>query len=162
MTQFELMADVLVRNLEMLKMTLADFTDADLMVRPCVGANHTAWQLGHLINSETRMVGMCGGSMPELPPGFAEKFTKETTKNDDPHFFPGKAALLEQFAKTRAGTINFAKNLTPAGLDKPGPAPMATMAPTVGHLLGLANGHVMMHMGQIQVIRRKLGKPILF
>src|SRR5271170_7679494 len=58
MTQMELSADVLTRNLEMLRMTLADFSDADMLVRPCPGANHAAWQLGHLTAAETRMTGM--------------------------------------------------------------------------------------------------------
>ena len=35
---------------------LADLTDADLLVRPVPGANHIAWQLGHLLISEHDMV----------------------------------------------------------------------------------------------------------
>ena len=46
MTQTELLADMLNRNLEMLKATLGDFSDADMLVRPTPGANHAAWQLG--------------------------------------------------------------------------------------------------------------------
>jgi uncharacterized damage-inducible protein DinB len=58
--------------------------------------------------------------------------------------------------------VAFAKSCTPADLNKPGPERMARMAPTVGHVLGLLGNHYMMHMGQIQVLRRKLGKPVLF
>ena len=35
---------------------LSDLTDADLLVRPVPGANHIAWQLGHLIQAENWMV----------------------------------------------------------------------------------------------------------
>jgi hypothetical protein len=163
MDQIELIADSLSRNLEMMQMTLADFSDADMLVRPVPGANHAAWQIGHLISAETRMISSYrkdGGG--ELPAGFAEKFSKETCTKDDAGFFPDKAALVAQLAKTRASTIQWVKTLTPADLDKPGPERMQKMAPTLGHLLGLALGHTMMHMGQIQVTRRKLGKPILF
>jgi hypothetical protein len=39
---------------------------------------------------------------------------------------------------------------------------MAAFAPTVGHLVTMTISHFMMHTGQFQVIRRKLGKPLLF
>src|SRR6516164_9063686 len=34
------------------KMFLADLSDADLLVRPVPGANHIAWQFGHVLCSE--------------------------------------------------------------------------------------------------------------
>ena len=52
------------------KAYLEDLSDADLLVRPVEGANHIAWQLGHLINSEHSMIELiCPGSMPPLPEG---------------------------------------------------------------------------------------------
>ena len=56
MNTIQLLADVLNRNLEMLKATIADFSDADMLARPVPSANHAAWQLGHLINSESNML----------------------------------------------------------------------------------------------------------
>jgi len=163
MTQIELCADVLSRNFDTLKWTLDDFSDADLLVRPCPGANHVAWQLGHLIVAETRLVnGITPGAMPELPAGFADHFNKETASNDDPAFFPRKAPLMEQFSKTRQGTLKWVASLTVADLDKPMTGPIAQRVPTIGHLVAMLPGHVLMHLGQFQVIRRKLGKPILF
>jgi hypothetical protein len=101
-------------------------------------------------------------SAAALPEGFDKKFTKETSARDDAAFFPNKSQLLEQLAKTRQATIAWVKTLTPADLAKPGPEEMRQWAPTVGHLLGLIPSHTAMHVGQMQVIRRKLGKPILF
>jgi DinB superfamily len=163
MTQIELTTDSLARNMEMFKMTVADFSDADFLVRPCPGANHAAWQIGHLLGAETWMVNSIKpGAGAPLPPEWEGKFSKETAGKDDAGYFPSKSALMDQLAKTRAASIAWAKTLTPADLDKPGPQQMAKMAPTVGHVLGLMMGHTMMHMGQLQVIRRKLGKPVLF
>ncbi|HTW95622.1 MAG TPA: DinB family protein [Tepidisphaeraceae bacterium] len=163
MTQTELCADVLNRNFDMLKMTLADFSDADLLVRPCPGANHAAWQIGHLIVAETRLInGVTPAAMPELPAGFADHFNKETASKDDPNFFPGKSPLMDQFSKTRQATVKWVSGLTQADLDKPMSGPVAQRVPTVGHLVMMLPGHVLMHLGQFQVIRRKLGKPILF
>ena len=163
MNPIELFADTLNRTMGMFTATLADFSDEDMLVRPCPGANHAAWQVGHLISAETRMVnGVTPGAAAELPAGFDTKFSKETSGVDDPSQFPGKKALLDQLAKTRAGSIAWVRTLTPADLDKPAPERMQRMCPTVGHLIGLMMGHMSMHMGQLQVIRRKLGKPILF
>jgi len=39
---------------------------------------------------------------------------------------------------------------------------MQQMCPTVAHMALLQIGHIAMHVGQFQVIRRKLGKPVLF
>jgi hypothetical protein len=163
MTPIELCADVLNRNFETLKMTLADFSDADMLVRPCPGANHAAWQIGHLIVAESRMINsLSPGAMPELPAGFADRFNKETAGKDDAGFFPQKAALMDQYAKTRQGTIKWVRGLSPADLETPMTGQMANWVPTQGHLVMMLPGHVLMHLGQFQVIRRKLGKPILF
>jgi DinB superfamily len=163
MTQMELAADVLARNLEMLKMTLADFSDADMLVRPCPAANHAAWQLGHLTAAETRLTGMFQATgIPELPAGFEAKFTKETASNDDPAFYPKKAVLLDQFIKTRLAAAAWIKTLKPSDLDRPSPEKFAARIPTLGHVVAMLPAHLAMHVGQFQVIRRKLGKPVLF
>jgi hypothetical protein len=99
---------------------------------------------------------------PELPAGFAEKFKKETARNDDPNFFPKKAELLDMFSKVRAATVAWARDLSPADLEKPAPEKLRGWAPTTAHLVAAIPGHVMMHVGQFQVSRRKLGKPVLF
>jgi len=52
--------------------------------------------------------------------------------------------------------------LSEADLDRPVTSNMAKVAPTVGSLLLLASNHVLMHAGQFTVVRRKLGKPVLF
>ncbi len=159
----DLLADSLTRNGEMLKGTLADFSDADMLKRPCPGANHAAWQLGHLISAETSMVnGAKPGAMPELPAGFKEKFSKETAKIDEPAAFPNKSELVALFEKTRAASAKWASGLTPADMEQPAPERMQRMAPTVGHMVLLMPTHTAMHMGQFQVIRRALGKPLLF
>jgi hypothetical protein len=163
MTQNELLADGLSRNLEMLKSTLADFSDADMLVRPVPSANHAAWQLGHLINSESGMLnGVRPGSAPTLPAGFAEKFKRATAGVDDAAFFPKKAELLETLSKVRAVMIDLAKSVTPSEMNQPTPEKMHQFAPTVAHVFTMAPMHTMMHIGQFQVIRRKLQKPILF
>jgi uncharacterized damage-inducible protein DinB len=149
---------------EILTMYLADFSDADLLVRPVPSANHTAWQLGHLIEAERHMVnmGIPDAKFPALPPGFAEKHTKATAGKDDPAAFFTKAEYLDLFQKFRETSIATAAKLSDADLDKPTTGPMAQFAPTVGAILLAVANHTMMHAGQFTVARRKMGKPILF
>jgi len=163
MNVVELLIEGLGGSLNMLKMHLGDFTDAEMLVRPVPGANHAAWQLGHLTVAEGHLVNaFVPGAIATPSAEFAAKFTKETAKLDDPKAFPSKAEILETVERTRAATIAFAKTLTPADLDKPGPEKMARFATTLGRLLAALPSHDMMHTGQIQVIRRKLGRPVLF
>ena len=163
MPQNDVIVDVLRGDIGFLNMTLGDMTDADLVQRPVPGANNALWQLGHLISAEASMVnGAAGKTVIELPAGFAERFKKETASADDPAALGTKADLLGLFAKVRGATAEWAGSLTPEDLATPSPERIRRMAPTVGHLLYLFPNHVAMHIGQFQVLRRKLGKPVLF
>ena len=160
MTVNESLAGGLQQNLGMLKMHVADLADGELMTRPVPGANHANWQLGHLIVSESQMLAGCGAAMPPLPGGFAERYSKATAKSDDAAKFATKAELLTVLETTRAASVAFAKTATPAQLAAP--SPMADMCPTVADMVALCPVHAAMHIGQIQVLRRKLGKALLF
>jgi len=143
---------------------IGDLSDADLLVRPVAGANHIAWQMGHMILSERAMIGkeMPGAAYPELPAGFAERHAKATAAIDPPTGFADKAAYLGVFTQTRESTVAALGTLADADLDRPIAGPMAQIAPTLGALFLLAANHSLMHAGQFSVVRRKLGKPILF
>ena len=159
----DLLAYDLAGSIELLKKSLADFSDADLLVRPTPGANHAAWQLGHLVNAEVGLVNaVAPGAVPAPPGEFSNRFTKETAKSDDPATFPSKDEILRQLTRTRTATVTWVKGLSDADLEKPGPERMRSVTPTVAHLASMLASHVAMHLGQIQVIRRKLGKPVLF
>jgi hypothetical protein len=147
---------------QILNMYLQDLSDADLLVRPVPHANHIAWQLGHLIAAERGMVSenVPGVKYPELPAGFAERHNKETAGKDTG--FGTKAEYLDLFNKVRQATIDAVGKLSDADLDKPTTGGVARMAPTVGAMLQLNATHAMMHAGQFSVVRRKLGKPVLF
>src|SRR5438093_12883817 len=77
---------------------LEDLTDQELLHRPAKGANHINWQVGHLIESENQMINIAlPGSMPPLPPGFAERYNKDTASSDNAASFLKKAELLKLF-----------------------------------------------------------------
>ena len=138
---------------------LEDFSDADLLVRPLPNANHTAWQLGHLIASEYQMTeGVMPGSCPALPEGFAEKHGKATATIDDPKAFYTKKEYMDIFNKQRAASLALLDKIDVKDLDKPGPEWAKSYAPTVGSVFMLHGSHYLMHLGQFSIVRRKLNK----
>jgi hypothetical protein len=143
---------------------IEDLSDADLLVRPVPGANHLAWQIGHLIHSEVMLVKgqLPDTSYPELPAGFREAHAGDAVKRDGPTGFLGRDQYLSLFEKVRDSTIAAVGKLTEADLDRPTQGRMAEFAPTLGSWLLLVANHTLMHGGQFSVLRRKLGKPVLF
>ena len=158
--------DVLRQNVEFGHMVtrayVDDLTDAELLVRSVPGANHIAWQLGHIVTGTQHMLGMLGHQGPALPEGFAAAYNAETAKSDDAAKFAAKAeyvALLEQLKTAVLAAID----ATPeSALEQPAPEAMREYAPTVAAALGVVALHGLMHAGQFIPIRRKLGKPPLF
>jgi hypothetical protein len=84
MTMQEFFESNLKGSLDMLKMHIADLSDADLMARPVPNANHANWQIGHMLVGEVHLTQKAGAPGVELPAGFAERYSKETAKVDDP------------------------------------------------------------------------------
>lgn len=142
---------------------LDDLSDDDLMIRTVDGLNHIKWQLGHLVSSENGMIeSVCPGSMPPLPEGFKEKYTKETASIDDPAAFHSKDEYLKLAAEQREAMLKALDGLSDDDLDKPAPERLQRMWPTVGSVFSMQPTHWVMHAGQWAVLRRKLGKPPLF
>src|SRR4051794_2423358 len=142
---------------------LGDLSDADLLVRPVEGQHHIAWQLGHLIDSERRMVeSVKTGSCPPLPEGFSEAHGRDeaSTRSDDPKRFRTKDEYLRLMRAQREATRSVLDGLSDADLDAPAAEAMRKMAPTVGSVFQLVGDHVMMHVGQFVGVRRKLRKPV--
>src|SRR5947209_5033757 len=121
---------------ELLNWYIGDLSDADLLVRPVPSANHTAWQLGHLIAAESYLLGPqeIGGAWPELPAGFAQQHDKSTAAVDPPKGFASKADYLDLFNRTREATLATVAKLSDTDLDKPTTGNMAKFAPNLGAL----------------------------
>jgi hypothetical protein len=159
----EAIKTVLDSTQQLLNWYVSDLSDADLLVRPVPAANHIAWQLGHLVEAETMVKqAVPSASYPALPAGWSKLHGKEGAAMDPPRGFATKAEYLNLFTKMREATVNALSGLSDADLDKPTPGDMAKWAPTVGSLFASTGTHTLMHAGQFSVVRRKLGKPVLF
>lgn len=141
---------------------LSDLTDQDLLVRPVSGANHAAWQLGHLICSEIAMTSAADSSVKlSLPTDFVDCHSKEAAAlNEMSRFYP-KSMYLTLMRDLRGLTLVALSKLTESDLNRAGPEEMRTYAPTVGSLFVMIGCHELMHSGQLAILRRLLNKPIV-
>lgn len=147
----------------MVESYLSDITEQEMLVRPAAGANHLAWQLGHLISAETRLVeAAVPGSMPALPEGFAERHSKEAAPSDDPTDFLSKDEYMQLAKTVRAATLKVLDNVNDADLDNPVTGRVPPFVKKVGDCFVTAGGHWILHAGQWVVLRRHLGRDRKF
>ena len=163
MTTSELLAAHLKNDLGMITWHLADFSEADMLVRPCSTANHGNWQVGHAVSSTGRLLEKVdSGFVTTVSSELAEKYTKESSKVDDASKFATLEELRSAIAKLADAAAAWVSEMPQEKLDAKSPDWAKDWAPTNGLLLAGIASHVQMHIGQLQVIRRRLGKPILF
>jgi hypothetical protein len=142
---------------------LADFSDADLLVRPVEQAHHVAWQLGHLIQAEQSLLKSAAPSAPtiELPAGWDKQYSAESGKVSPPTGFATKSEYLALYQRSRANFLKALDAATDADFERPTQGRLARVAPTTADMFLLIANHPMMHVGQWVVVRRKLGKPVV-
>ncbi|HUU85585.1 MAG TPA: DinB family protein [Phycisphaerae bacterium] len=161
MTAKEVLCDVIEFARRVTRAYLSDFTDDDLLVRPIPEMNHVAWMLGHLIRSEHSLMTRIDVSMPDLPPGFVDNYTGETSRSDDPKLFKTKDESLALLETDRSTILTALDAMTDDELDEPVPESMHRYARTVAAVFRHVGTHELMHAGHIAAVRRKLGKPVL-
>jgi hypothetical protein len=150
-------ADFMVENY------LSDITPQEMLVRPAPGANHLAWQLGHLISAETRLVEAAApGSMPALPEGFAERHTKDAAPSDSPADFLSKDEYLKLARSVRAATLKALDDIDDAHLGKPVTGRVPPFVKCAGDCFVTVGGHWVLHAGQWVMLRRYLGRDRKF
>lgn len=162
MSQQQTIVAILKRGRSMLARHLADFSDADMFVRPAPTANHVSYQLAHLLRTTVGIVKTFNPGAAITLPAKVEGDAKAPPTSDDPAAFPGKAELLAAVEALLDAVIAGVETMSDADFDKPSPDHFQGFAPTLGQLALMPALHQTMHIGQIQVIRRVLGKPVLF
>ena len=161
MDQTQLAAGFYRQQSVLIRAHLSDFSEADMLVRPAADANHAAWQVGHLTNSLVSLIhAVSPGAMPALPAEFVHRHGREGATIDSG--FDSKDKLLDRFDEINDAAITWALSLSDADQDRATPEQLKGFAATVGQLVFALPMHTHMHVGQIQVIRRALGKPRLF
>ncbi len=142
---------------------LADIAPDEMLHRPVPGANHIAWQLGHLIAAERGLVEAAApNSMPALPEGFAERHRRDGTSSDNVADYLSKEEYLQLADKIRAATLEVLNGLADADFDKPVTARVPPFVNCASDCFATIGPHWALHAGQWVVIRRKLNRPVMF
>lgn len=163
MTVKQLLLDAMAFTTKVMTDFVADLTDAELLVRPVDGANHIAWQLGHLITAEHRLMRGIGASMPDLPDGFAHRHNKAAAASDDAANFATKDEYLRLYAEQRAASRAALEGHDEAKFADP--LPERGFPPHLKRFVDvflLLSMHQCLHSGQFTATRRKLGKAVVF
>jgi hypothetical protein len=162
MSQQQTIVGVLERGRGLLAMHLADFSEADMLARSSPSANHAAYQIGHLLRTTAPTVAAFDSSYKPAMPPKTEGDAKAPPTSDDPAAFASKDELLSAWEAMVDAMIAAVRPMTDGDFDRPAPDAFKRMAATLGQLALMLPLHMSMHVGQIQAIRRKLGKPVLF
>ena len=142
---------------------LADLKQDELIVRPVIGANPIAWQLGHLIAAERYVVDkLAPGKADALPAGFADAYGRGKPVSDNSADYKSKEEYLQLMKQVRANTLHVVEGLAPAAFDAAVGPGLPPMVKQVGDGFLFIGAHWLSHTGQWVVTRRKLGRPPLF
>ena len=143
----------------MLHMFVDDLTPEERRYRICPEANCIDWLVGHLVLTEQRFHAVFGAESPPLPPGFDVTFARDdvATRRAD---YGDTSGLMALFDQQRNITIDRVSQLNQEQLIVPLAKPHPRFS-TLGEAAVFCSIHVMMHAGQMSMIRRMQGKPPL-
>lgn len=146
---------------KLMHMMVDDLTPPEFSAQPIPGGNSVAWIMGHLANTlagTAKRLGATDG--PTLPTELAGKFTTTRRMADTQTDLGTPAELISLFDAGLTAVIGVLPNLTADQLSQPprGRAPFST---TEGAAIQFGASHIILHAGQISLIRRALGKPPL-
>ena len=153
--------DMIVASLTTARMMARRFTEDlqpnEYLHRAAPKGNCAAWLLGHLILTNRRTAARLNADLPALPDGFEQRFARD---EHAPHAseFGDCASLLTLLEQSFDALIAGVKRMSPEQLETPVEKPMP-MFKNIGELVNFMALHACVHIGQITVIRRTLGRP---
>lgn len=144
---------------------VSDLSCHELLQRPGKIGNPVLWQLGHLIASEIEMLQLIG-----LP--FDGQITNEFLSRHQKGAYSdgweleidredGHQSYLQLMKEVRAHTLNVLDAITLEEFGSPAPEKMRSYAQSKGSIFSMIASHECLHAGQIAVLRRELGKPVV-
>ena len=157
--------DVIAHSLSfsqaMMHRYIDDLKPQDYLHRATPNGNCVAWLIGHLVLTDRSALKNMGVTeLPALPDGFEKRFSRDEgcPQAGD---FGEVTSLLPLLDKHHALLIDAVKRAPAEIFDKPLEKPHALFK-TVGEFCNFIALHVIMHAGQVTMLRRSMGKPPLF
>ena len=141
---------------------LDDLKPEEFQHRPCLGANNALWIIGHLTCIDrAQLEKLEAHSLPELPAGFKERFaTTKAAATGTTADFGSPSDLIRHYDEHRDLLIKTVEQLPDGVLSSPPPSTSPLFADR-GESLLFIGLHTAMHLGQLSIIRRSLGRPPL-
>ncbi len=158
-----------VDRLEMARRRVEDFTDDltpdEWFWHPAEFTTHVAWQVGHLAVSEynlclRRLRGRTQADETLIPDSFIEHFKLGSKPVAGSENYPPIAEIQRVSGAVHAQTLRELAALTDEELDVAVEQPHPVFQTKLG-AVDYAPSHEMVHVGQIALLRRLMGKPAL-
>ncbi|PQO32729.1 DinB family protein [Bremerella cremea] len=132
---------------------------------PNEGVTHIAWQVGHvtLANYGLGMLRIRGKKAEDaslVPESYSELFGRGSTPSADQSIHPSVERMIEIYKKVNDHLLTELETYTLEQLDEPS-LPEHPLFKTKFDTLIFLPYHVMMHFGQMGLLRRLSGKPPL-
>jgi DinB superfamily len=129
------------------------------------GVSHVAWQVGHLASAEYRLAlwrirGEQSQDSDLISEAHRSLFGYESVPDSDPAKYPSPADLRALFDRVHEQVLREVRGLDEDELDQPVPHPHHFAKTKLLAVVWCAH-HVMLHAGQIGLLRRQLGYPPL-
>jgi len=141
---------------------LDDLKPEEFQHRPCLGANNASWIVGHLTCIDrAQLEKLEAQPLPALPEGFTDRFaTTRAAATGTTADFGNPHDLIKYFDQHRDLLIKTVEHLPASVLNSPPPF-VSPLFSDRGESLLFVGLHNAMHLGQLSIIRRSLGRPPL-
>lgn len=141
---------------------IEDITPEQWTIIPPGSTSHLLWQIGHLAVAQYglmlfRQRGRAEGDVQLMPGWLRKNFGRGSQASIDADYNPTPAEMMERLDQIYEQSMAEASNLPASLLSEPADMPYAVFPMKLGALL-FAPIHESIHIGQIGVLRRLLGK----
>lgn len=145
------------------KRFLEDLSDDEWFAQPFEGANHIAWQVGHLATAEYGIVvgealGRTFADVDWLTDDFRTLFRRESVPQSDAGSYPQPTEIVAMLDRVHRHALDGLATVSDDLLDEPS-AHGHPLAETRLDALHLCAWHEGVHTGQIAMLRRAIGRP---
>lgn len=153
--------DQIVAARQYTKSLLENIDQNNWFRQPVEEINHVAWQIGHLAMAQYGLVlfRQRGRKLEDtdlMSSSFRKKFSRGTTPNADPAFYPGIDEIMDVFERVYNQSMEELASYPAKQLQDEVDAPYAAYPNKLGCLIFCAH-HEMLHAGQLGMLRRLLG-----
>jgi hypothetical protein len=145
---------------------LVDIAPADWLRMPTEGVTHLAWQLGHLAMAEYRLTlerwrGVQPSDANLISPAFLQLFGRGSVPVPEARVYPTIADIRAVFDAVHEQARREVAEYADADWDTPALTPHPLFTHKGGALLWCSH-HETLHVGQIGLLRRLLGRAPLW